>query len=53
MSNSVSKGFDTAMKKRAHQANSNDTPQPIDECQVDFPLLWIKDFPGLSLSLVK
>ena len=34
--------------KRAHQDDSNDTPQPICECQVDFPLLWIKDYPGLS-----
>ena len=34
--------------KRAHQDNSNDTPQPICECQVDFPLLWIKAYPGLS-----
>ena len=24
------------------------TPQPIGECQVDVPLLWIKDYPGLS-----
>ena len=31
--------------KRAHQ---EDTPQPIGECQVDFPLLQIKDYPGLS-----
>ena len=23
-------------------------PQPMCECQVDFPLLWIKDYPGLS-----
>ena len=30
------------------QDDSNDTPQPICECQVDFPLLWIKDYPGLS-----
>ena len=28
--------------------DSNDTPQPICECQVDFPLQWIKDYPGLS-----
>ena len=34
--------------KRAHQDDSNDTPQPIGEFQVDFPLLWIKDYPGLS-----
>ena len=27
---------------------SNDTPQPICECLVSFPLLWIKDYPGLS-----
>ena len=24
------------------------TPQPMGECLVDFPLLWIKDYPGLS-----
>ena len=47
MPNSVSKGFDTAMK-RAHQDDLNDTLQPISECQVSFPLLWIKDYPGLS-----
>ena len=23
-------------------------PQPICKCQVDFPLLWIKAYPGLS-----
>ena len=34
--------------ERAHQYDSNDTPQPICECQVDFPLLWIKAYPGLS-----
>ena len=34
--------------KRAYQDDSNDTPQPIFEFQVDFPLLWIKDYPGLS-----
>ena len=34
--------------KRAHPDDSNNTPQPIGECQVDFPLLWIKDYPGLS-----
>ena len=32
----------------AHQYDSNDTPQPIGEFQVDFPLLWIKANPGLS-----
>ena len=47
MPKSVSKGFDTAMK-RAHQDDSNDTPKPICECQVDFPLQWIKEYPGLS-----
>ena len=47
MPNLVSKGFDTAMKK-AHQDDSNNTPQPICDCQVDFPLLWIKAYPGLS-----
>ena len=38
----------TLLWKRAHQDDSNDTPQPICEFQVDFPLLWIKDHPGLS-----
>ena len=38
----------TLSRKRAHQDVSNDTPQPIGECQVGFPLLWIKAFPGLS-----
>ena len=28
--------------KRAHQGNSNDTPQPIGECQVSVPLLKIR-----------
>ena len=32
----------------AHQDDSNDTPQPIGEFQFDFPLLWIKAYPGLS-----
>ena len=47
MPNSVSIGFGTAMKL-AHQDDSNDTPQPICVCQVDFYLLWIKAYPGLS-----
>ena len=34
--------------KRAHQDDSNDTPQPICEFLVDFSLLWIKAYPGLS-----
>ena len=34
--------------KRAHQDDSNDTPQPTYEFQVDFRLLWIKAYPGLS-----
>ena len=34
--------------KRAHQDNSNDTPQPICEFQVGFPLLRILAYPGLS-----
>ena len=34
--------------KRAHLDDSNDTPQHIGVFQVDFPLLWIKDYPGLS-----
>ena len=38
----------TLLWKRAPQDDSNDTPQPIRECQVDFPLLWIKAYPGLS-----
>ena len=41
MSNSASKCLDTAMK-RAHQNDSNDTPQPICEFQVVFPLLRIR-----------
>ena len=28
--------------KRAHQDDSNDTPQPIGECQVRFSLQWIR-----------
>ena len=47
MPNLVSKGFDAAMKM-AHQDDSNDTPQLICELEVDFPLMWIKDYPGLS-----
>ena len=39
--------------ERAHQNDSNDTPQPICEFQVDFPFLWIKAYSGLSQSLVK
>ena len=35
------------LTNQAHQDDSNDTPQPICEFQVDFPLLWIKDSPGL------
>ena len=47
MPNSVSKGFDTATKTgSSRRFNSNDTPQPIGDCQVDFPLLWIKDYPN-------
>ena len=37
----------TLLWKRAHQDDSNDSPQPISECQVDFSLLWIKAYPGL------
>ena len=44
MPNSVSLGFGPAMK-RAHQDDSNNT---ACEGQVDFPLLWIMDYPGLS-----
>ena len=47
MPKSVSIGFGTAIK-RAHQDDSNDTPQPTGEFQVGFPLLWIEDPPGLS-----
>ena len=36
------------LRERAHQDNSNDPPQRTSEFQVDFPLLWIKDYPGLS-----
>ena len=38
----------TLLRERAHHDNSTDTPQPICECQVDFPLMWIKAYPGLS-----
>ena len=34
--------------ERAHQNDSNDTPQPMFKFQVGFPLLWIKAYPGLS-----
>ena len=34
--------------ERAHQDDSNDTPQSIREFQVGFPLLWIKAYPSLS-----
>ena len=34
--------------ERAHQDNQKDTPQPICEFQVDFPLLWIEAYPDLS-----
>ena len=48
---SVIKGFDTLLWKRVHQHNPNDTPKHIYEFQVDFPLLWIEAYPGLSQSL--
>ena len=38
----------TLSRKRLYQDNLNDTPQPICEFQVGFPLLWIKAYPGLS-----
>ena len=38
----------TMSRERAHQDNSNDTPQLICEFQVSFPLLRIKAYPGLS-----
>ena len=41
MPNSVSIGFGTAMKMGSHD-DSNDAPQPIGECQVNFPLLRIR-----------
>ena len=34
--------FLTLPWKRAHQYDSNDTPHPMREFQVEFPLLWIK-----------
>ena len=34
--------------KQAKQDDSNDTQQPIGECQVSFHLLRIKAYPGLS-----
>ena len=37
-----------AKLSRAYQDDSNNTPQPIFEFQVDFPLLCIKAYPGLS-----
>ena len=52
MPNSVSKGFDTAMKAGSSRQFKR-YPQPICECQVDFPLLWIKAYPGLPLILSK
>ena len=47
MPDSISKCFDTAMKT-GFLDNSIDTLQSVDEFQVGFPLLWIKDYPGLS-----
>ena len=41
MPNSVSKGLALPWKQ-AHQDDSKDTPQPICECQVSFPLLRIR-----------
>ena len=35
-------------QERAHQDDSNDTPQSVCEFQVGFPLLRIKAYPGLS-----
>ena len=35
----------------SHQDDSNSTPAPICEFQVDFPLLWIKVYHGLSYRL--
>ena len=39
-----SKGFAGS----SNQDDSNDIPQPIYEGQVDFPILWIEAYPGLS-----
>ena len=39
--------------ERAHQDNSNDTPQHMCEFQVCFPLLWIKAYPCFILILSK
>ena len=39
--------------RTAHQDNSNDTPQPIGECHVSFPLLWIRINQDKPLSTVK
>ena len=39
--------------KRAHQDNSNDTPQPIPEFQVGFPLLRIRINQDKPKSTVK
>ena len=36
-----------------YQDDSKNTPQPICEFQVNFPLLWIEGYPGLSKSTVK
>ena len=35
-------------ENRLNQDESNNTPKPIFECQVSIPLLWIKDYSGLS-----
>ena len=57
MPNPVCIGFGPAMKT-AHQEDSNDTPQPIGESQVSFPLLRISiylptpnDFKTLPIDL--
>ena len=48
MANSVSKGFDTAIKTGSSRRFKRYPTTYICECQVDFPLLWIKAYPGLS-----
>ena len=35
-------------KEQGYQDDSRDTPQPISEFQVSFPLLWIKTYWGTS-----
>ena len=46
MPKSVSKVFDAALKTGSSRGFKR-YPTTYSECQVDFPLLWIKDYPGL------